>query len=112
MSFRNMDPEKRFEICSKAGKAAHAQGKAHVFSADEAKAAGALGGKSVLAKRGREYFRELGRKGGNSISKDREYMAAIGKKGGIAVSQDREHMSEIGSLGGSATNSETAPAAE
>lgn len=77
-----MDPAKQKEIASKGGRAAHAKGTAHEFSADEARAAG--------------------RKGGEAVSKDREHMAKIGRAGGEAVSKDREHMSRIGREGGEA----------
>lgn len=59
-----MDPERQREIAAKGGKAAHAQGRAHEFTADEAKAAG--------------------RKGGEAVARDRAHMAEIGRKGGLA----------------------------
>ena len=62
--FAVMNLEKRREIASKGGRAAHAQGKAHHFDANEA--------------------REAGRKGGSTVSRDREHMAAIGRAGGLA----------------------------
>ena len=45
---------------------------------------------------------EIGRKGGESVSRNREHMAAIGRKGGQTVSQNREHMATIGREGGKA----------
>jgi len=60
--FAAMDASKQREIASKGGKAAHAQGRAHEFSADEARVAG--------------------RKGGECISRDRAHMATIGRAGG------------------------------
>jgi len=45
VGFAAMDPAKVREIASKGGKAAHAQGKAHEFTVEEARIAGALGGK-------------------------------------------------------------------
>lgn len=43
--FAAMDPEKRRQICSKGGKASHAQGKAHEWKAgEEAQEAGRKGG--------------------------------------------------------------------
>ncbi|MGA7122376.1 MAG: KGG domain-containing protein [Polyangiaceae bacterium] len=60
--FRGMDPEKQRAIASKGGKAAHAQGKAHEFTSEQAKIAG--------------------RKGGLSVSKDKKHMSEIGKRGG------------------------------
>ena len=62
--FASMDPEKQREIASKGGKAAHAQGRAHEFSSDEA--------------------RNAGRKGGEVVSQDRKHMAEIGREGGMA----------------------------
>jgi len=64
-----MDLAKQREIASKGGKAAHAQGRAHEFTAEEARAAG--------------------RKGGESVSRDREHMAAIGREGGRARGRNR-----------------------
>lgn len=80
--FAAMDPAKQKEIASKGGKAAHAKGTAHEFSADEA--------------------RNAGRKGGEAVSRDRDHMARIGRSGGEAVSRDRDHMSRIGREGGEA----------
>lgn len=42
--FAAMDPALQKQLASKGGKAAHAQGAAHVFTSEEAKAAGRLGG--------------------------------------------------------------------
>jgi uncharacterized protein len=67
--FASMDPGKQREIASKGGKAAHAQGRAHEFSADEARTAG--------------------RKGGEAVSRDRAHMAAIGRAGGQARGRNR-----------------------
>jgi general stress protein YciG len=64
-----MDLSRQREIASQGGKAAHAQGRAHQFTADEARAAG--------------------RKGGQSVSRDREHMAAIGREGGLARVRNR-----------------------
>lgn len=44
--FASMDPGRQREIASKGGKAAHASGRAHEFSADEAREAGRKGGRS------------------------------------------------------------------
>src|ERR1700739_536265 len=62
--FASMDRERQREIASKGGRAAHAKGTAHEWTADEARVAG--------------------RKGGETVSKDREHMAAIGREGGGA----------------------------
>ena len=67
--FAAMDLSRQREIASKGGKAAHAQGRAHEFTADEARAAG--------------------RKGGESVSRNREHMAAIGREGGLARVRNR-----------------------
>lgn len=64
--FAAMSLEERRRIASLGGKAAHAAGTGHKFTADEARAAG--------------------RKGGASTSADREHMAEIGRKGGAAKS--------------------------
>lgn len=60
--FASMDPAKQKAIASKGGKAAHAKGTAHEFTAEEA--------------------REAGRKGGMKVSQNREHMAVIGREGG------------------------------
>ena len=78
--FASMDPQRKREIASKGGRAAHEKGTAHEFSPEEA--------------------RQAGRKGGEVVSRNRDHMAHIGRKGGEAVSQDREHMSKIGRKGG------------
>ena len=50
--FAAMDRSKVSEIASKGGKAAHATGKAHQFTSDEAKAAGKKGGNAPHVSRG------------------------------------------------------------
>ncbi|HEX3593663.1 MAG TPA: KGG domain-containing protein [Polyangiaceae bacterium] len=67
--FATMDLSKQREIASKGGKAAHAQGRAHEFTADEARTAG--------------------KKGGEVVSRDRAHMAAIGRAGGLARGRNR-----------------------
>ena len=62
--FASMDPAKQREIASKGGKAAHAKGTAHEFTADEARLAGSKGGKAVS--QNREHMAEIGRKGGQA----------------------------------------------
>jgi hypothetical protein len=64
--FGGMSPEKRKRISSMGGLAAQAMGRGHQFTSEDAKLAGAKGGKAVAAKHGLEYMRELGRKGGLS----------------------------------------------
>lgn len=65
VGFAAMTPEKQREICSKGGKAAHEKGKAHEFTAEEARAAG--------------------KKGGFIVSRDRAHMSAIGSRGGSSA---------------------------
>jgi len=67
--FASMDAGRQREIARKGGKAAHAQGRAHEFTADEARVAG--------------------RRGGEAVSRDREHMAAIGRAGGQARGRAR-----------------------
>ena len=62
--FASMTPDTQRKIASKGGKAAHAQGRAHEFTTEEARAAG--------------------RKGGEVVSFDRAHMAAIGRAGAEA----------------------------
>lgn len=52
--FAAMDRKLVAEIARKGGKAAHAAGTAHQFSAEEARRAGRLGGKAVHAKKREE----------------------------------------------------------
>jgi uncharacterized protein len=47
-----------------------------------------------------EFYKEIGRKGGLTVSKNREHMAAIGKLGGEIISKNKIHMAEIGHKGG------------
>jgi len=42
--FASMDPKRQREIASEGGKAAHARGKAHKFTSEEAREAGRKGG--------------------------------------------------------------------
>lgn len=76
--FAAMDPEKQRAIASKGGQAAHAYGRAHEFTTDEA--------------------RRAGRKGGELVSRDRDHMAEIGRKGGEARGRNRRER-----IGGGAT---------
>ncbi len=78
--FAAMDPARQREIASKGGKAAHAKGTAHEWSADEA--------------------REAGRKGGVAVSRDRAHMAAIGREGGGARGAARRRRLEQQGAGG------------
>lgn len=67
--FASMDPERQRAIASRGGKAAHAKGTAHEWTADEA--------------------RHAGRKGGEVVSRDRAHMEAIGRAGGEARGRAR-----------------------
>ena len=96
--FASMDPQRKREIASKGGRAAHEKGTAHEFSPEEARQAGRKGGEVVS--RNRDHMASIGRKGGEAVSRDREHMAMIGRKGGETVSRDRQHMSDIGREGG------------
>ncbi len=69
--FAAMSPEKKREIASKGGRAAHAKGTAHEFTPDEAREAGRKGGQAAHLKGTAHQFtseeaREAGRKGGQS----------------------------------------------
>ena len=67
--FASLDEATQREIASKGGKAAHAQGRAHEFTPDEARVAGKMGGEKVAA--------------------DRAHMAEIGRRGGLARGRNR-----------------------
>ena len=58
--FASMDLAKQREIASKGGKAAHAQGLAHEFTADEARAAGRKGGEVVARDKAHMTYGDLG----------------------------------------------------
>jgi general stress protein YciG len=64
MSFQHLSPERKREISSMGGKAAHSKGRAHEFTKEQAL--------------------EAGRLGGISVSQNREHMARIGRLGAIA----------------------------
>ena len=68
--FASMDAARQRDIASKGGKAAHAKGTAHEWTADEA--------------------RNAGRKGGEVVSRDRAHMEAIGRAGGEARGRARQ----------------------
>ena len=70
VGFAAIDSEKQKAIASKGGKAAHAQGRAHEFTSEEARAAGRKGGESVA--RDREHMSESGRLGGRQRGKNRK----------------------------------------
>jgi general stress protein YciG len=60
--FASMNSERQREIARKGGRAAHAKGTAHEFTADEARAAGQKGGQRVSSNR--EHMSRIGRIGG------------------------------------------------
>src|SRR5262249_8844065 len=91
--FAALDAETRRRIASRGGKAAHDKGRAHEFSAQEAREAGRKGGERVS--KNRDHMAEIGRKGGERVSRDRDHMAQIGRRGGEIVSENRAHMAEI-----------------
>jgi uncharacterized protein len=68
--FASVPPERLKEIASAGGKAAHAQGKAHEYTSEEAASAGRRGGATVSADR--EHMREIGRRGGLARHKKKE----------------------------------------
>ena len=84
--FASMDTSKQREIASKGGKAAHAQGRAHEFTADEARMAG--------------------RKGGEVVSRDRAHMALIGRAGGQARGRNRAAEARARIMGSTASVAE------
>ena len=52
--FAAMDPEKQRQIASEGGRAAHRQGVAHEWNADEAREAGRKGGQNSRGSRNRD----------------------------------------------------------
>jgi uncharacterized protein len=70
--FAALDPDKQREIARLGGRAAHAQGKAHEFTSEEARVAG--------------------RKGGETVSNDKAHMKEIGRMGGRAKRRRKGEM--------------------
>jgi general stress protein YciG len=62
--FAAMDRARLRKIAREGGLAAHAEGKAHQFTSEEARRAGKIGGRSVS--RDRKYMAEIGRRGGRA----------------------------------------------
>jgi general stress protein YciG len=85
--FARMDEQKKREIASKGGKAAHQKGTAHEFTPEEARIAGRKGGQAAH-QRGtahqftREEAREAGRKGGQNARAARDAMESQDSEGG------------------------------
>jgi uncharacterized protein len=102
--FASMDPSKQREIASKGGRAAHAKGTAHEFTADEARVAGRKGGEAVS--RDRAHMSTIGREGGHSRGRTRQPFAgeSINTPSGFgATDTERQnyigHASDRGSFG-------------
>jgi uncharacterized protein len=72
--FASMDPDEQKKIAGKGGRAAHALGRAHEFTPEEA--------------------REAGSKGGKRVSRDRAHMAEIGRLGGLAKGKNAAKKAE------------------
>jgi len=85
--FASMDPSRQRDIASKGGKAAHAKGTAHEWTADEARRAGRKGGEVVS--RDRAHMEAIGRAGGEARGRARQ-MAAQQAQNGTPRFQDRE----------------------
>jgi hypothetical protein len=94
--FASMNEDKQRQIASMGGKAAHAKGTAHEFTAEEARSAGRKGGQAVS--QDRSHMANIGRKGGETVSEDRAYMAQIGSKGGQSRSQKRSEQPHLGEV--------------
>ena len=71
--FAALSLEERKRIASNGGKAAHANGNCHVFTSEEARAAGAKGG--AIVARDREHMSRIGRKGGRKAAASRQAKA-------------------------------------
>src|SRR5256885_17230475 len=87
--FASMDPQRKKEIASKGGRAAHEKGTAHEFSPEEARNAGRKGGEAVS--RNRDPMSSIGRKGDEADSPARDHMAMIGHKSGGTLSRNPHH---------------------
>jgi hypothetical protein len=80
-----MPPERLRKLAGEGGKLAHAQGKAHEFTPEEARRAGVKGGQAVSANR--EHMREIGRLGG---LRKRKPAAAASTEDGDASTRESE----------------------
>jgi len=74
--FASMSAERQKEIARKGGRAAHAKGTAHEFTADEARAAGQKGGQRVSTNR--EHMSRIGRIGGKRSAGRRQGSKSAG----------------------------------
>jgi len=89
--FAAMSPEERKAISARGGRRAHELGRAYEYTTEKAILAGTKGGVSLVAKRGVEYMREIGRKGGQAISKgNSQHMRDIGRMGGRVRNKDSD----------------------
>ena len=61
LGLASVSPERRREIARMGGLAAHAKGKAHRFTSEQAAEAGRKGGAAVVAKYGREHLSRIAR---------------------------------------------------
>jgi general stress protein YciG len=86
--FASMDSTRQRDIASKGGKAAHAKGTAHEWTADEARRAGRKGGEVVS--RDRAHMEAIGRAGGEARGRARQLAAQANGANGAARFQDRE----------------------
>jgi uncharacterized protein len=91
--FASMDVGKQREIASKGGQAAHAQGRAHEFTADEARTAGRKGGEAVS--RDRAHMAEIGRTGGQTRGRNRALQATQIGSPGVDVSAANNGVSSV-----------------
>jgi len=73
--FATFAPDRLRDVCSRAGQASHRSGRAHEFTADQA--------------------RDAGRKGGAVVARDRGHMAEIGRRGGLRSRAKRAAMTDL-----------------
>ncbi len=74
----------------------------------------AKGGEAVKAKYGSDFFREIGRKGGQTIrNRGVEYLREIGRAGGESTKarHGTSHYAEIGRIGGQRGKGQPKPGA-
>jgi general stress protein YciG len=85
--FAAMIPEKQREIARKGGVQAHKISKAHTFTSEEARAAGAKGGRKLATDR--QHMSDIGRKGGvSSTLKRRAAATAVIMSESLAASSE------------------------
>lgn len=101
--FASMDPARQRDLASRGGKAAHAKGKAHQWTAEEARRAGKKGGEVVS--RDRSHMEAIGRAGGEARGRARREAAARAN-GAAAPFQDREAPVSVSREGPAYTDSE------